>query len=253
MKQKAKVKKQKNKLVSHRKKTHVFTNIETPGVIFTKNIAKKIIGSVFPNSDFSAQNLAEMLNNVIKFCLNFHPAMEVLTPGKKDTKTLFNDLDKDLRCAAETLHILSHQYEEEAHIYLNTSFDDLLKIETSLKNLRMKIPRAITAVSNSSGKKRGDNISNAKKTLINGLILTYQKLTGKTAKVNFKQPKQHRLDYQGEFYDFASSVFYAISKMSKKSFPAKDIFLIHQDKTPLALGSLIGKALKETCNTTFPV
>ena len=151
--------------------------------------------------------------------------------------------------AEETLHILSHQYEEEAHIYLCENFDDLKVIEELLRAIRLKVPAALIALSESPGKKRGDNESHAKKTLINGLIATYEKFTGKKALDNFQQPKAHGRNYRGQFYEFIYEIFKAIDGISK-SRDIENMFSIDLSEKSVALGELIKKTFKKTKQDT---
>src|SRR3990167_3512363 len=88
---------------------------------FANDDVESIVTGVFLGVG-SCQALMEMLNNVMGHCFHFHPRSNQLQPGKEDKKRLFRDIEKDLKRAEETLHILSHQYEFDAFYFLSESF-----------------------------------------------------------------------------------------------------------------------------------
>jgi hypothetical protein len=237
----------KKSLDSYESKRRIFsTKNNTPFMsdFFTKEDCELLIPRIFCETNCHDE-LVKMLNNSVKYCAKLFPHYNELTPGKGDEKDLFDELQSNFKQTKNSLNLLLHQYGYETSRHINLSKNEITTLLNLLRKAELAMPAAHESLSQTPGKRRGNNTHNATKALISSLIMTYEKLTGKKAAANFKQPKAEGLDYQGNFYNFCVVVFEIINKrFSARCGEAENIFLI-QSNDSFSLGSQIRKIFKD--------
>ena len=231
---------------SYKSKRRIFsTKNNTPFMtnFFTKEDGDLLIPCIFDDIDCQDE-LIKMLNNSVKYCATLFPHYNDLTPGKGDEKDLFDKLQENFKQTKDNLNLLLHRYGYETSRHINLSKNEITTLLKLLKNAELAMPSAQESLSQTPGKQRGNNAHNTTRALISSLIMIYEKLTGKKAAANFKQPKAEGLDYQGNFYNFCVVVFEIINKhFLARCGAAENIFLIQSNDSP-SLGSQIRKVFK---------
>jgi len=236
----------KKSLDSYKSKRRIFsTKNNTPFMtnFFTKEDGDLLIPRIFDSVDCHDE-LIKMLNSSVKYCATLFPHYNDLTPGKGDEKDLFDKLQEDFKQTKDSLHLLLHRYGSETSRHINLSKNETATLLRLLRKAELAMPSAHESLSQTPGKRRGNNAHNATRALISSLIMIYEKLTGKTAAANFKQPKADGLDYQGKFYIFCVVVFEIINKhFLARCGVAENIFLVQSDGS-FSLGSQIRRTFK---------
>ena|SRR3990167_5996624 len=250
MKQKEKVKKQKNEKLIPKQKSEIF---------FFKKDFLSIIGIVFKQRYGREEFFLKELNSLLSTCL-LSSQIKIdrnLLHGKSGLKHDLNEFHTTLDRFVKILKKINQN--GPILYYLEGHKKTLKYVELITNTLTRALPIAINNLSESNGVKRGKPTPLHETMLIRGLIVIYEHYTGKKVENNFTQPKVKGVDYSGEFYCFAFNVLWRIDEKFKRkrkqnifsielSTPNQQRDLVKKNREPtvsLSLGKRITKILSD--------